>query len=61
MKVPENFSLTINTHHNGDIKVSKVNGAFELSGHHGSIELQEVKGSAIVDTHHGDVIIRKEE
>ncbi len=55
VKVPEDFSLSVSTHHNGDIKVSNLNGVFELSGHHGGIELFDVEGSAIADTHHGDI------
>jgi len=55
IKVPMNFSLTIGTHHNGDIKVTGVHGEMELDAHHGGIILQDVAGSAIVDTHHGEI------
>lgn len=57
IKVPENFSLKLNTHHNGEINVSGVNGAIEAQAHHGGIQLKDVSGSVVANTHHGAVIV----
>ena len=55
VKVPSNFNLSIQTHHNGNIFVSGVSGEIEVDGHHGGIELENVGGSVIADTHHGTI------
>ena len=57
IKVPENFSLNITTHHNGDITVSGVKGTIETQAHHGGIRLEDVAGSVIANTHHGAVVV----
>ncbi len=56
VKVPRNFSLSLHTHHNGDINVSNVSGEIELNGHHGGIRMENVAGSVIANTHHGEII-----
>jgi len=56
IRVPQNFSLKINTHHNGDIKVEGISGTIETQAHHGGIRLIDVSGSVIANTHHGAVI-----
>ena len=55
VQVPANFSLDLNSHHNGDITVKGVNGAIEVNSHHGAIMLDGVSGSAVADTHHGGI------
>ncbi len=55
IKVPKNFSLSISTHHDGEITVSDVNGEIETKGHHGGITLSNVGGSVVADTHHGAI------
>lgn len=55
VKVPQNFGLSISTHHNGDVKVSNVNGEIEVDAHHGGMELENVSGSVVADTHHGGI------
>lgn len=58
IKVPENFSLEILTHHNGEITVAGVKGNIEAQAHHGGIQLDNVAGSVIANTHHGEVIVK---
>ncbi len=55
VKVPSQFSLQLNTHHDGYIEVSNVTGEIVADGHHEDIVLNNVGGSAIVDTHHGEI------
>tara|TARA_Y100000385_G_scaffold290402_1_gene363364 strand:- start:1946 stop:2752 length:807 start_codon:yes stop_codon:yes gene_type:complete len=55
IKVPTNFSLDINTHHNGAISVSNVKGEITTNAHHGGITIHNVTGSVIADTHHGEI------
>ena len=55
IQVPKNFNLSIKTHHNGQIKISNINGEIEAKGHHGGIELNEISGSVIAETHHGRI------
>ena len=57
LKVPRNFSLSISTHHNGQITVDGVSGELELDAHHGGIKATNIKGSVIADTHHGAIIV----
>lgn len=55
VRVPSQFSLQLNTHHDGYIEVSNVTGEIVADGHHEDIVLKNVGGSAIVDTHHGEI------
>ena len=55
IQVPQNFSLEIHTHHNGDVNVSNVVGAMELNSHHGPITATNVGGSVVANTHHGSI------
>ncbi|MEM6320220.1 MAG: DUF4097 family beta strand repeat-containing protein [Bacteroidota bacterium] len=55
IKVPQNFALQLKTHHNGDIKVSNVNGEQVITTHHGGIEMEKIGGSVVADTHHGAI------
>jgi len=57
IKVPKNFSLSIQTHHNGEINVKDVIGEIEANGHHGGITLTNVGGSVVADTHHGEILV----
>ncbi len=56
IKVPQEFSLYLGTHHNGDIKVHNVKGEFELDGHHGGMKLTDIEGAVVADTHHGAIV-----
>ncbi len=55
IKVPANFSLNLDSHHNSDITVKNVNGAIEANSHHGEIMMENISGSVIADTHHGAI------
>lgn len=55
VKVPQQFSLNIGTHHNGDVIVRNVTGEIEVDAHHGGMELENVGGSVVADTHHGGI------
>ncbi len=55
VKVPSQFSLQLNTHHDGYIEVSNVTGEIVADGHHEDVVLNNIGGSAIVDTHHGEI------
>ncbi|PHN02807.1 DUF4097 family beta strand repeat-containing protein [Flavilitoribacter nigricans] len=55
VKVPQNFGLSISTHHNGDVVVRNVSGEIEVDAHHGGMELENVSGTVVADTHHGGI------
>ncbi len=57
IKVPRQFSLTLKTHHDGDVVVRDVVGELVVDAHHGDMELLNVGGSVVADTHHGDIKI----
>lgn len=56
IKVPKNFALRLEAHHNGDIYIKEVIGELEITSHHGGIEMEKVGGSIVADTHHGAII-----
>lgn len=56
IKVPQNFALRLEAHHNGDIYIKEVIGELEITSHHGGIEMENVGGSIVADTHHGAII-----
>lgn len=55
IKVPQRFSLKLNTVNNGDITVENVNGELEINNVNGPIELHEISGSAVAQTINGDI------
>ncbi len=55
IKVPQEFSLSIKTHHDGDVYVQDVSGTIVVDAHHGGIQIENVKGSVLADTHHGSI------
>jgi len=55
VRVPTNFSLSLASHHDADIKVQNVIGELEVQSHHGGIELENVGGSVLAETHHGGI------
>ncbi len=55
IKVPRNFSLYIDTHHDGDVSVTNVSGEMVIDCHHGGMILTDVSGSLVGDTHHGEI------
>ncbi len=57
VKVPENFSLFLTSHHNGDVSVEGTKGTIEVQSHHGGIKIKDVSGSVVANTHHGSVVV----
>ena len=55
IEVPARFNLSVNTHHNGEIEVSNLNGEIEVDAHHGGITVSNASGSVVADTHHGGI------
>lgn len=55
IKVPQNFSVKLHTHHDGDIFVKGIDGTSEIDAHHGGVKLENVGSSANVNTHHGEI------
>ena len=55
IQVPARFDLSVNTHHNGEIMVSNINGEIELNAHHEGITVTDASGSVVAGTHHGDI------
>ena len=58
IKVPQNFSLVLGSHHNDYIVVKGVDGDMEVQTHHGSIELHDISGSVVAGTHHGEISVQ---
>jgi hypothetical protein len=55
IKVPYDTSLNLSVHRGGDIKVSNVTGALELSNHKGAIYAKGVVGPIVAETHKQDI------
>jgi len=55
LRIPQNATLHLDTHHNGDVKVTGISGEIEVDTHHGSIELVDISGAVVADTHHGEI------
>ena len=55
IKVPNNFSLSLKTHHDGYVEVNNVIGEIEVHAHHGDILMNSVGGSVAANTHHGEI------
>ncbi len=55
IKVPQRFSLKLNTVNNGDITVENVTGELEINNVNGEIDLTNISGSAVANTVNGDL------
>jgi len=55
IKVPQRFSLKLNTVNHGDIIVENVEGELEVSNVNGSIQLNQIAGSAVANTINGNL------
>ena len=55
VKVPNNFSLSLKTHHDGYVEVNDVVGEIEVQAHHDDIIMNQVGGSVTANTHHGEI------
>lgn len=61
IQVPEAFSLSLKTHHDGFIGVKNVKGNIEADGHHEDIRMSGISGSVVADTHHGEITVAFDE
>ena len=55
IKVPQRFSLKLNTINQGDITVENVTGALEINNVNGPITLTNINGSVVAQTVNGDL------
>lgn len=60
IKVPKNFDLKLSTVNDGDITVTGVTGAHEVSNVNGDITLHQVGGSTVLNTVNGDILVTLE-
>lgn len=56
VKVPYNFSVSLETVNNGKITITNINGEIEASNVNGGVTLTDVSGSGIVNTVNGKII-----
>ncbi len=55
IKVPKNTDLKLSTVNHGDIEVTGVTGAHEISNVNGEITMDQVAGSTVLNTVNGDI------
>jgi hypothetical protein len=58
VEVPRNARLVISTINNGDIRIEKTDGDFEVNGINGGISMTDVAGSGEVKTINGPVVVK---
>lgn len=58
IKVPQRFSLKLETVNNGDIVVENVQGELEISNVNGAVQLSDVSGSAVANTVNGAMTVK---
>jgi DUF4097 and DUF4098 domain-containing protein YvlB len=54
-EVPRNVDLEVQTYHDGDIKISNVNGELVVESFHGPITAENISGSLVANTYHGPI------
>jgi hypothetical protein len=55
IKIPENFSLNLNTLDNGIVEVINVDGEIEIENSNGDISLENISGSSVLSTVYGRI------
>lgn len=55
IEVPSGFDLQLHTYNNGDLMVSNIQGALELTNYNGEITALNISGSAIANTYNGAI------
>ncbi len=58
IKVPQRFSLKLETVNDGDIVVENVQGELEISNVNGGVQLSDVSGSAVANTVNGAMTVK---
>jgi hypothetical protein len=57
IEVPSGFDLQLHTYNNGDLMISNIQGALELTNYNGEITALNISGSAIANTYNGAIRI----
>ena len=57
IEVPFGFDLQLHTYNNGDLMVSNIQGALEMTNYNGEITALNISGSAIANTYNGAIRI----
>ncbi|MCP4725208.1 MAG: DUF4097 domain-containing protein [bacterium] len=54
IKVPKNAQVYAESH-NGEIKVSSIDGELEVDTHNGSIDIRDINNNVRIESHNGDI------
>jgi hypothetical protein len=55
IEVPSNFDLDVHTYNDGDLIITNIQGALELTNYNGEITALNISGSVVATTYNGDV------
>lgn len=55
VEVPRNVDLVVKTYHDGDTRISNVNGELVVESFHGPITAENISGSLVANTYHGAI------
>jgi hypothetical protein len=55
IEVPSNFDLEVHTYNDGDLVITNIQGALELTNYNGEITALNISGSVVATTYNGDV------
>lgn len=57
IEVPSNMDLEVKTHNDGNLEITNIQGAVELTNHNGEISALGISGSVVATTYNGEVKI----
>jgi hypothetical protein len=55
IEVPSGFDLQLHTYNNGDLSVTNIQGALELTNFNGEITAMNISGSVVANTYNGEI------
>jgi hypothetical protein len=55
IEIPSGFDLNLSTYNDGDVTVSNIQGAIEISDYNGSITAENISGSVLADSYNGEI------
>jgi hypothetical protein len=55
IEVPSGFDLQLHTYNNGDLAVTNIQGALELTNFNGEITAMNISGSVVANTYNGEI------
>ncbi len=55
IEVPIGFDLQVDTYNNGDLMISNIQGALELTNYNGDITALNISGSVVATTYNGEI------